>query len=80
MAGSHTGFRAKQEPKHPLLLPSFILASSFNFFFPFMPLVYIRLEIEKENVKCPMEGVHCSLWETSFFLKQGRGQELPSYM
>ena len=45
-----------------------------------MPLVYIRLEIEKENVKCPMEGVHCSLWETSFFLKQGRGQELPSYM
>lgn len=37
-----------------------------------MPLVYIRLAIEKENVKCPMEGVHCSLWETSFFLNQER--------
>ena len=42
------------------------------FFFLFMPLVYIRLEIEKENVKCPMEGVQCSLRETSFFLHQGK--------
>ena len=35
MTGSPTALRATQKPKHPLLLPSFVLASSFNFFFSF---------------------------------------------